>query len=597
MANQIYALLVGINQYSESQLSGCINDINAMQDWLTTTFSNTGNLHIKRLTDSDTDATFPGRSDIIAAFETHFAQADNQDICLFYFSGHGINLTAPSAFADQSAGAVQALLCRDWVRKINQNGNDTTTAATETNTNTAITGYIIDKELSYLIWKTKLDKPDMQFVVITDCCHSGSATRGIEDEGMQELEVKVRGLDIVEASPDVTAYLGHDYTTDDGKRAYEVDENGKLVVQSAPHIHFGAAKDDEEAVELIVNADSTHHGAFSYGLNNVLKENGGKLSYQQLHAEASNKLKNVFYKKANIQEPSLNAIGSNVYKFFLSNDDYNGGNVFSVYYSKKYGWCVNAGLMLAVSEGDEVVVQVSNTATKQFKVVQSGLLFSIIAPQDATDTLSEMNEKAFYNNVQIATRKLLPSTDAKSKWEYLKSLDNKATQLKNSFNIKVECANGYDGTNYTFQQGSTDQLNVLQNISYPGKRLFPSFKVTLENTGEPILYFSFAYLDSDYNIIAYDEKNRFIDREVASGLPQPLSRIGLENSKEQPVVEYLKIFVSDKMPIPLYGLVQQIKPEDKQTRGIASDDDEAAPLQLDDWATVTIGFQIPPKTS
>src|SRR5437763_14047998 len=110
MERQIYAVLVGINGYNNNcELSGCLNDIHAMEDWLGKTYN--GNLHLKRLTDEDADAQ-PTRDNIIAAFD-HFAQANSNDVCLFYFAGHGINIKAPQAYTeDTGTGAVQAILCK-----------------------------------------------------------------------------------------------------------------------------------------------------------------------------------------------------------------------------------------------------------------------------------------------------------------------------------------------------------------------------------------------------------------------------------------------------------------------------------------------------
>jgi len=564
MAKQIYAVLVGINNYNECPLEGCLNDIYAVENWLTDTYKYNGNLHIKRLTDNDADS-LPTRNNIIAAFD-YFAQADNEDICLFYFAGHGINIKAPKAFTeDAGTEAVQAILCLDWQRNVHGKG------------------YIIDKELGFLIWKATLEKPGLQFIAITDCCHSGSATRDAATD------VKVRSMDILEDSPDVTAYEGYHYVYN-GIHAYEIAADGSITVQQAPHLHIAAAQDREVATELRLKENSAHRGAFSYVLLKLLTDSGGKISYLQLQEEACNKLQNLYFKEDKpyyVQHPKLNNYyqqSSCINKLFLSNEDLNVGEDSRVYYDKRYGWCINAGLLQGVSHGDEVAVKLNDGVEKSCNVQQSSLLFSGITPLNTTDVLSDMDQKKYYTG-HVAAKRLLPFTDAKSKWQYIVNLKNPETEIED-FTINVLCATGYNGNNYTFEKGNTSKPNVLQYITSEGYTYKPAFKLSIENTGSTDLFFSFAYLDAGYNIIV-DKSKVYPDYQIAGGKTQDTKRIKLENEDEQPTEEYLKIFVAANRPIPLDSLAQDAQ---SATRGLAPDDNG-----MEDWTTVTIGLQIAPK--
>ncbi|RYF94889.1 MAG: caspase family protein, partial [Chitinophagaceae bacterium] len=69
----LYALLVGINDYSFKPLKGCWNDVAAMEEFLYHFYGQSLTLKIKKLTDENkTDKeTLPTRDNLIKAFD-HF---------------------------------------------------------------------------------------------------------------------------------------------------------------------------------------------------------------------------------------------------------------------------------------------------------------------------------------------------------------------------------------------------------------------------------------------------------------------------------------------------------------------------------------------
>ena len=84
----IYALLVGINNYPVKPLSGCINDIKAVEDYLQKMYGNSPGITLKINRITDEDSIKPTRANIIAGFD-HFKNAGENDTCFFYYSGHG----------------------------------------------------------------------------------------------------------------------------------------------------------------------------------------------------------------------------------------------------------------------------------------------------------------------------------------------------------------------------------------------------------------------------------------------------------------------------------------------------------------------------
>ena len=360
----IYAVLAGINNYPglADPLSGCINDIDAIEAWLKNTYPGTGKLSIKRLTDEGTGELVPTRENIIAAFN-HFAQANGNDTCLFYFAGHGTNLNAPPEFTQlDSTQKLQALVCQDFY------GSDPAQP---------VKGAITDKELAYLTWLTTKDKPDVNMVLITDCCHSGTMTRSA---------TAVRGLmDSSFMSPRLKDFHGFD-------TGYYVMKGNSCVVEPGRHIHFAAAQDDQTAREVTL-AGGVTRGAFSFALVKMLQEQAGLLSYRQLEELIAAKIQNYFYMAdGTIQVPRLNLVG-NIKPYvsdyiFLETKSIEQERAYVVYYSKEYGWCIKAGLLQNLSVGDEVTVDTGNGILKTFTVSHADPDFSVIATAPELGPLS-----------------------------------------------------------------------------------------------------------------------------------------------------------------------------------------------------------------
>jgi uncharacterized caspase-like protein len=127
--NSRKALVVGINNYPNCPLSGCINDADAISGILERNGDNSVNFDVKKLTNIDTKGQLKG------VIKECFNGDD--DVALFYFSGHG--------FID------------------------------------AVGGYIVTPDYSSEDWGVSMqeiltivnDSKCRNRVVILDCCHSG----------------------------------------------------------------------------------------------------------------------------------------------------------------------------------------------------------------------------------------------------------------------------------------------------------------------------------------------------------------------------------------------------------------------------------------
>lgn len=283
-SKNIYALIIGINKYPRNPLYGCVNDALAVHEFcsqLAEVNEEIGEYHPKFLLaphpDEDRaalkqfglkpgDYEPPTRDNIIKAF-SHFkqAEAENGDICLLYYSGHGSFQGAPEIFWDLKSGKqVESIVCVD--SRV-AGGRD-----------------LIDKELAYLLWDAIHDKtsyregePGVHTLLIMDCCHSGDNTRGAEKQVIRSRMERpnTNGTPLEE-------YVGYPKSAEKGS-AVESDARFLKALEqwrSARYVHLAAARDRETAKETMLEDRSS--GVFTYSLLKTLRNGGMQLSYKEL---------------------------------------------------------------------------------------------------------------------------------------------------------------------------------------------------------------------------------------------------------------------------------------------------------------------------
>jgi len=652
--SQLYAVLVGINKYTTVvPLNGCINDIKAVEAWLKKSYRKKGALNIRRLTDEETSVDLlPEKNNIIAAFDL-FAAAKDDDICLFYYCGHGANLNAPKEFA-YNGSVLQALVCLDFYGS---------------NPSEPVKGALTDKELGFLIWKTMKDKPGVSFVAITDCCHSGTMTR--DAEVFDGLTTAVRGLSTIFTSPPLQEYYGFDTAT-----GYQL-KDGRCSVQEGRHLHFAAAQNDEVAREVTPAGGDTH-GAFTYAMLSLLDAELGLLSYEQLSGDIKGKIQNYFFNGSGpVQTPAISRsynlpalVKDNI---FLSNKNAGQERSYIVQYSKQYGWCIKAGQLQNLSVGDKVTVDTGNDEPLVFTVKETHPDFSVIAAAAELGPLGELfrgkvtgqmqNTCKFffddslprdlqqqiwngqYKNPQgndavnfacmelVATGAyqpgqnyvlsvangsiiltgpgaqlslaattatspdqviaLLENLNTVAGWDLLLRFDNPAASTAKPYRLDLQYSTGIDAGGYIMTAGQTDRsLNPITYLSNGGAE--PAFKLGITNTGLEPLHITFAYLSADYGITT----NGFYMLDVQPGETKWMrfqdsdsDEINLSNTTAEIVNEYLKVCIA-AIPggIPLDNLYQA----GAGTRSIGSAKPSLPPPGTY-WKTETIGFAIQPK--
>ena len=314
MTRNLYALLVGINEYPHpiSRLSGCVNDILAVEEYLKERVAKDGyQLHLHKLLDQE--AT---RQAIIEGFQQHLCQAGSEDIVLFYYSGHGSQAKTSEEFWHLEPDRLEeTLICYDSRTK---GGWD-----------------LADKELGYLIDKVAKNNPHIS--IILDCCHSGSGTKD------PLLETKVRRGSIDRRERPLNSYI---FQPEELETIWLPCSNPEKYrsgwnLPQGRHILLAACRDFQKAKDEINNE---RRGAFSYCLMETLRNNGNKLTYQDLLRQT----KSLLYSYFNQQSPQLEVYSSDgendENQLFLDGAIAERQSYFMVSYNKECNdWVIDGG--------------------------------------------------------------------------------------------------------------------------------------------------------------------------------------------------------------------------------------------------------------
>ncbi|NUQ24793.1 MAG: caspase family protein [Saprospiraceae bacterium] len=342
--SHLHALLIAINNYPipRHRLNGCVADRDALKGYLEKRFTTDTPTRLRLKTLTDREAT---KQAVIESF-SHFDAAQDGDVCLLYFSGHGSQAPAPPEFWHLDPSRMnQSLVCFDS----RVGGKD-----------------LMDKEMSYLLWKATQGK-NIHFIAVFDCCHSGTITR--------ELAATPR---MAETSPvpskleDYHGYQDYNKTT----------ENGKLQL-SPPrgrYVQLAAAKDKETAKELKIGAQT--RGIFTYNLVALLEQAADQMSYEDLVSSLRLRIEG----KVREQTPQLISTEPTDQKLrFLGGAAPAQSPYFNVVFSQGR-WVLDAGALQGVPANGGVVTIEDGAQIKITQVDQNRSEVSGMEGKDATKT-------------------------------------------------------------------------------------------------------------------------------------------------------------------------------------------------------------------
>ncbi|WP_414624476.1 caspase family protein [Calothrix sp. CCY 0018] len=334
MANKIYALLVGIDNYSPlsgvNSLQGCVNDIEAIEKYLeiaTQKKISTENEKKWELATQKLTNQLATRKAVIDGFEQHLSQADSEDVVFFYYAGHGSYETVPNVFENlELNGRIETLVCHD--------------------SRTSGVPDLADKELSYLIEKVAKNNPHI--LIVLDSCHSGTATR---DPEVVERQTNFNGN-----TRDLKDFIFNQEWIN-----YRLSDSYK----PPKHIAISACRDFQTAKEH-TGSDGKRRGAFSYFLTEALVRTNGSLSYanlvQDINALITGKVKE--------QSPQIEAKSDDLIQTFLGGAAGERISYLTFNYDKQKNnsWVINGGILHGIrptTEGETLLAIFPQGSTQE----------------------------------------------------------------------------------------------------------------------------------------------------------------------------------------------------------------------------------------
>ncbi len=242
----LYAVIIGIDNYPTNvrKLQGCVNDATAFDAYLKQ-FSAAQNITYSTQRLLGEQAT---RLNVIHSFN-HFDQAQDGDICIFYFAGYGSQMKTLPQFSESTDGFSDTLVCFD------------------SRMGAASCHDLVGKELGYLIYKATKGKK-VHFLSITDCSYKLVRTRGFENYSTQIRAVEPNS---------VTNYAFED------AEGFEVWKKSQFRTQN--NVSLEATNQFDSAKEMFIN--EKWQGVFTYALIEALEKSGGKISYKDLIAQVN----------------------------------------------------------------------------------------------------------------------------------------------------------------------------------------------------------------------------------------------------------------------------------------------------------------------
>lgn len=330
MSRSVFALLVGIDAYQEPvrPLNGCKNDIQAFESFLKARVPN-DLLSIRTLLDGQAE-----RQAIIDGFRNHLQQASQEDLALFYFSGHGSQEHAPKEFWHVESDRLnETLVCYD---------------------SRLPGGYdLADKELALLI--REVSDSGAQIVVILDSCHSGNATRAFDVEGIRRAVTDQRTRPFDEYLKGSAANLSDS----------EGPSSGWAIPTTGEHLLLAACRSDEFAREKPLD-EGPHRGVFSYLLLEALAIEGRMPTYREAFKRVEAQVRSHVLH----QTPQLESVRSSLLdETFLSGTVIDLPPYFTLRNDLREGWVLDGGSVHGIPQnrGEEAtrLLLFEDTATRE----------------------------------------------------------------------------------------------------------------------------------------------------------------------------------------------------------------------------------------
>ncbi len=367
----LYALLIGINEYEFRPLQQCVNDVHTIEAYLLSLSDQYTTIEIQKLLDHKATKTT-----IVASMTTLLAKAEDNDVVLIYYSGHGALENASGRFSDAHSGTIECLVCY-----------------AENKTSSYL---LADKEIRFLVSKIE-NSPHI--VTVFDCCHSGDMVRNFTSTNAIP-EARQRKLSAIFEARTYTDFIFADEIS-------EAQLRSSKVVSLLPHkntVHLAACLSSESAWE------DGKGGVFTRCLVQLLKTENSYLSYLEIAKWAKISILDTTQKK---QTPTITIQGQGAVSQYSSwlnlypkKEKHTGG---FIYFNTKNGWYYNRGRLFGIQKGTEIEILVDKTTHKKItsNVLDVSLEHSLIQDPIELGVLLDFSQryhvttKTMYNPMRI----------------------------------------------------------------------------------------------------------------------------------------------------------------------------------------------------
>ena len=265
-ASTLHALLIAADCYLPGHLpdgsyypslAGCVRDVSHVEGFLRGTLK-VGDDRIIKLTSTNMGASrppeppeaLPTYENMVNAFRTLTKHARSGDQVYVHYSGHGGR--TPTIYLDRKGpDALDESLVPIDIHHPNAR-------------------YLRDLELAALL-KEMTDK-GLAVTIVLDCCHSGGATRGLN-------EVAERGVEFIDRTPRPTESL---VSLPADLKTRNVNLGTGWLLEPQGYTLMAACRPSESAYEFAFDGKE-RNGALTYWLLDSLQQLGPGLTYKMVH--------------------------------------------------------------------------------------------------------------------------------------------------------------------------------------------------------------------------------------------------------------------------------------------------------------------------